>query len=302
MRYVSPLRYPGGKAKLLPFVRAVLHENALAGGAYIEPYAGGASVALGLLLGGDVSKVYINDIDPLVHAFWFSVLNHSDDICRLIRDTPVTAAEWKRQKSVQMHPHDQDPIRLGFAAFFLNRTNHSGMISSGGMIGGRSQKGAWKLNARYNKRALIERIEAIARQRSQITLSNDDALLFLSRTRKRLPRRSLVYLDPPYFVKGRRRLYANFYEQADHERIASFVQSSQANWMVSYDDVPQVRALYRGLRGVELELAYTARDRYRGSEVIFMSESLVVPNVGDSAALSFTRNETLSSARRSTKT
>lgn len=281
MRYVSPLRYPGGKAKLADFVKAILEQNRLLDGHYVEPYAGGASVALSLLVDEYVSRVHINDLDPAVHAFWHSVLHDTDALCRLIRDKRVSAAEWRRQRAVQETPTTADALALGFSTFFLNRTNRSGIIASGGMIGGNDQSGKWKLDARYNKVALIRRIERIARYRDRISLHCSDALELLKKLIPTLPPKSLLYLDPPYYVKGQRRLYANFYEHADHARVAALVTRAPLPWIVSYDDVPPIRKLYRGFRVIRYHLSYSARDRYDGAEAMFVSAGLRVPPATD---------------------
>jgi DNA adenine methylase len=230
-----------------------------------------------MLLQGSVSTVHINDIDPSIHAFWHSVLREPDELCRLIRDRPVSVAEWRRQRAIQHDPPNHSLLELGFSTFFLNRTNRSGIICSGGMIGGTYQSGAWKLDARFKKTALIERIERVAAHAARICLHRDDAGQLLTRLLPTLPKRSFVYLDPPYYLKGTRRLYANFYEHADHAYIANAISQARSAWLVSYDDRPEIRRLYRGFRSTRYRLSYTARDRYEGDEVLFFSNGLTVP-------------------------
>lgn len=278
VRYISPLRYPGGKAKLAGFIAQLLERNDLVGGTYAEPYAGGASVALALVLSGRVSKVHINDIDPAIYAFWYSVLHTPEELCRLIRDRRVSVAEWKRQREIQRASDDADLLTLGFSTFFLNRTNRSGIISSGGLIGGLAQRGAWKLNARYNKTELIGRIKRIALVANKVTLHGKDAAAFLRGVLPCLPKQSFIYLDPPYYVKGTRRLYANFYGHDDHVAIAKLIRRARRPWLVSYDDQPEIREMYRGFRSSRYHLSYTVRDRYNGREVLFFSDGLELPS------------------------
>lgn len=276
-RYASPLRYPGGKAKLANFVACLLEKNSLTGGHYVEPYAGGASVALALVLRGLVSRAHINDIDPAVHAFWHSVLNEPAALCQMIADTDVTTDEWRRQKLIQRDPAGHSTLTLGFSTFFLNRTNRSGIIASAGMIGGAGQAGAWKLDARYNKRELVTRVERIAGVADRIRLHHSDAAKLLKRLMPKLPERSFMYLDPPYYVKGTSRLYANCYEHEDHAAIAGLVRSASTPWLVSYDDQAQIRTMYDGFRCRRFRLSYTARERYEGAEVLVFSKLLRVP-------------------------
>jgi DNA adenine methylase len=277
MRFLSPLRYPGGKRKLSNFMKLVFCLNGLLDGTYAEPYAGGASVALALLYDEYVREVHINDLDYAIYAFWYSVLNMTESLCRLIRDTPVTIDQWHLQKATQYNPASSI-LDLGFSTFFLNRTNRSGIIN-GGVIGGKQQTGKWKLDARYNKKNLIDRIEKVARYRSRIHLHNMDASDFIGSIVPTLPMRSLVYLDPPYYVKGRQKLYADFYEPDDHQIVALLVRDIERQWIVSYDDLPQTRALYEGFKYLAYGLHYSAQDHYRGSEVMFVSDGLKVPSV-----------------------
>lgn len=277
LRYFTPLRYPGGKGKLAGFVKALLRANSLLDGEYVEPYAGGAAIALELLLHEYVTRIHINDVSRPIHAFWSSVLNHTEDLARLIVDTRLTVEEWDRQKKVLANPDDHDVLVLGFATFFLNRTNRSGILN-GGIIGGRDQTGPWKIDARFNSSELVSRITTIARMRSRINLTRKDALKFLNSGSKKWPRKTLVYLDPPYYVKGRE-LYHDFYQPEDHEHVAAFVTGGRLTqrWMVSYDNVKAIRRLYAAARHVVYDIGYSARSARTGSEVMFFADGIKVP-------------------------
>jgi DNA adenine methylase len=191
----TPLRYPGGKAKLAGYVKRIMKENRLLDGEYVEPYAGGAGIALELLLHEYVSRIHINDVSYPVYAFWQSVLQHTDVLCRMIRNTPISVASWDTQKKIFSNPSDFSVEKVGFATFFLNRTNRSGIFNAG-IIGGRDQTGAWKIDARYNVAELIGRVEAIANLRARINLTRQDALKFLKSGVRRWPQKTLIYLDP----------------------------------------------------------------------------------------------------------
>jgi DNA adenine methylase len=272
----SPLRYPGGKTSLSNFIRLALEKNDLLAGHYVEPYAGGAGMALRLLLNGDVSHVHINDLDKSVYAFWYAVIKKTDELCRLIRDTPVTMKSWYRQKAAQENPSQYSRLDLGFSTFFLNRTNRSGILQ-GGVIGGKDQSGKWKLYARYNKRHLLEKIENIARHKNQISIYNQDAADFIRKVLPKLPKNSLVYLDPPYYAKGEG-LYQNHYTHEDHAAVAKLIRLRiKQRWIVSYDDTSQIRELYEGYKMARYQLSYSAAERYKGSEVMFFCNDLVVP-------------------------
>lgn len=279
MRHFSPLRYPGGKGRLAPFVQTLFERNNLLDGHYVEPYAGGAAVALSLLLLEYASHVYINDISRPVYFFWKAVLDDTDALCRKIRDKEVTPQEWRRQRNILLHPTDYSRLSVAFAFFFLNRTNRSGIIHTGGMIGGNDQTGNWKIDARYNRQELISRIETIASYSNRIHLSNKDAEVFLKAAVSSLPDKSLIFLDPPYFEQGQS-LYENHYQPKDHLRLAGMVKRNlRRNWIISYDNHPQIRTAYRGCRKLVYSLPYSAARKYEGSEVMFFSKGLAIPRV-----------------------
>lgn len=241
---------------------------------YVEPYAGGASLALSLLFGGLVSRVFLNDLDPAIYAFWRSVLDQPTQFISLIQRTPVSTAEWRRQKQTYQVRDLSKPLQLGFATFYLNRTSHSGILN-GGVIGGRKQQGTWKIDARFNKPELVRRIERLVSFRDRIHVSGLDALSVLAIHRRRV--RPLVYLDPPYFGAGRD-LYMNAYRPGDHASVRDAVIALNVPWVVSYDDVPEIRTLYSGCRSRRIVLRHNARVSKEGREVVFFSERLRIPN------------------------
>lgn len=291
-RFPSPLRYPGGKGKIANFIKLIFLHNGLIGHQYVEPYAGGASAALSLLYEEYASCIYINDLNRSVYAFWHAALNNTDMLCKRVVDTKVTVQEWERQKSIQKGI-DPDPLDLAFSTFFLNRTNRSGIID-GGVIGGKDQKGSWKLDARYNKAELVRRIEKVARYRSRIVLTQLDAAEYLDSTVTYLPKDTFTYLDPPYYVKGKG-LYEDFYRHCDHAEVAQLVRNIRQPWIVSYDAVPEIMALYEPFDKLIYSLSYSAADRYRGAETMFFSAGLSSPAVTSPANI---RAEVVNKARR----
>jgi len=281
----TPLRYPGGKGKLTSFLKLIFEENDLLDGHYAEAYAGGAGIAVNLLLHGYASCVHLNDINKTVFAFWHSVINSSEELCKKIRDTKVTIKEWQKQFVIHRAPDEHSLLDLGFSTFFLNRTNRSGILT-GGVIGGLNQEGAWKIDARYNKVALCKRIEKIALYRTRVRLYNLDAAAFIIGVIPSLPDKSLVYLDPPYYVKSKR-LYRNFYKHNDHAAVAKLVTKKITKpWIVSYDYAPEILKVYDGCPSLMYGMNYSAgTNRHKGCEAMFFSEGLSVPDVENPAKL-----------------
>jgi DNA adenine methylase len=271
----TPLRYPGGKSQLAPFVSELLRANNLSGGVYAEPYAGGAGLAWRLLFGGQVSEVWLNDIDIGIHSFWHSVLSDSEQLCEKIHRTPVTMKVWRAQQSM-LSCSGASKLDIGFATLFLNRTNRSGIIS-GGVIGGKSQQGPYKLDCRFNKVELIAKIRRISSYAEVVKLSRLDARLCIGKWGKSLPPRALMNIDPPYFAKGHD-LYTNFYEPNDHRTVAAVVRKLKCPWMLTYDDAPEIEELYAGLPIYRKALTYSAQVKRRASELLMLSPQLMAPS------------------------
>jgi DNA adenine methylase len=275
--YYTPLRYPGGKARFAPFILGVLKRNNLIGGDYFEPYAGGAGIALDLLFNGHVAHVHINDYDPAIYYFWKALKDETSQFLDLLSDTPVNVEQWHRWRAILREETPASLVERGFATLFINRTNRSGVLK-GGIIGGKEQGGKYKIDVRFNKESLIARIEKIASHKSDISIYNEDALSLLKRCSKILPKKSLIYLDPPYYVRGSR-LYRNFYKEADHLAIANTLQSAKFEfpWVVSYDNVKEIRSMYKNQKKFSYQLSYSLQDKKIGEEIVFVSPNLTCP-------------------------
>jgi len=276
-RYLTPLRYPGGKQRLAPFVLELLVENEGIGGHYVEPYAGGAGVAVDLLLNNHVCHIHLNDSSLPIYAFWNSVISNPDDLCRRISSASLDVGEWKKQREIIRSPVGHDEIEIGFSTLYMNRCNRSGVLS-GGLIGGLEQTGEWKMDARFPRNELIRRIEVIASKKNSITIRNLDAEKFILEYIPYLPTNTFVYCDPPYFEKSRR-LYLNRYEKQDHTRIAQVIQKQlPRKWVVSYDASAEILSYYSERKAILYSLQYNASRVYKGQEVFIFSDNLRVPS------------------------
>lgn len=262
---------------MVDYIKRLFEVNDLMDGTYIEPYAGGASVALTLLFSEYASRIKINDIDRSIYAFWYSVLEETEGLCRMIQDTPVTMEQWERQREVQARKQEAELLELGFSTFFLNRANRSGILS-GGVIGGKNQEGKWKIDARYNKADLIERIESVAEYKDRIELTSMDAVELIKRYKRAPKAKTFCYLDPPYYVKGRD-LYLNYYTDDDHRAIAKAIKKYKGQWIISYDAVDFIKGLYQEYRQKEYQLSYSAGNPAKGKEIMVYSEGLEIPEV-----------------------
>lgn len=269
----SPLRYPGGKASLADFFATAIEALRLDKPTYVEPYAGGAGAGLDLLYRGVVERVVINDLDRSIYSVWISMLNQTDAFLARLDATPLTVDEWRRQREIYRARDDKDidPLDLGFATFYLNRTNRSGVLR-GGIIGGLEQRGTYKMGARFNRATLRARIEQLAAYRSKVRVSNQDGV---ARLRHWLPKENVfAYVDPPYYAKGSF-LYLNSFNEAQHADLARLLNThADANWVLTYDLAPEIEALYAERTTLEFNLHYSAHRREKASELMVVSNTV----------------------------
>lgn len=272
MANFSPLRYPGGKGKTYKYISYLVHENNIE--TYIEPFAGGASVALNLLINGDVNKIIINDFDRSIYSLWYTIINNSDALIKLIDTTDITMDEWYRQKEIQNKKDSVDLLELAFSTLFLNRTNRSGIIKAG-VIGGKNQNGKYKLDCRFNKKNIIQRIQKIASFSNSIEVYNLDAKDCIKEIIAN-SNNSFTFFDPPYYVKGPD-LYTNFYTHEDHVELSKCIIQILKNhfWILTYDSAEEIMNLYRDFKNYQYYLNYSIARPSKGLEYIFFSNKLV---------------------------
>lgn len=277
--YYSPLRYPGGKGKLAPFMEYMIDKLELRGGTYIEPFAGGAGIALELLFNSVVDHIVINDYDRAVASFWRAVLNENERFIEQIMEVPISIEEWERQREV-LKTSTKYSFELGFATFFLNRTNRSGIIN-GGPIGGKKQEGEWKLDVRFNREALAERVAAIGKRKRDITVYNKDVNSLIVNYVKKYGDKTLIFFDPPYFGKGKQ-LYMNYFSLEDHKRIEKLISEHvNCNWMITYDNAPEIVRIYDGYEIRQYDLNYSVAQKRVASELIIFPSREICPTNAD---------------------
>jgi DNA adenine methylase len=273
-RYLSPLRYPGGKGRLAKFVAGLLEHQYPRPNRYVEPFAGGAGVGLRLLVDEYVDEIVINDLNPGIAAFWRAVFKRSDDLLERLATCDVTVNEWLRQREVYM-AEPKDDVDLGFALFFLNRTNRSGILD-GRPIGGYKQTGQWKIGARFDRRGLAERLRVLSKYGSRVSVCEIDGIDLIDR---HLPDRdSFIYADPPYLGKGDH-LYLDTFHWSDHVRLAGLLRKG-GRWLLTYDADPRITGdLYAGFRCAEFSMSHSAATQHIGQEYAVFAPTVEVPTL-----------------------
>ena len=278
--FYSPLRYPGGKGKLTPLIKLLIDMHGHRGGTYIEPFAGGAGVAIELLEKGVVSEIVINDLDKGIYSFWRAILEETDRFLEQVSRVPLTIDEWKKQRSICFRNNKKYSFELGFATFYMNRTNRSGIIKAG-VIGGMEQSGLWKLDARFNREDLIFRIKKIAENKSKIHLYNKDIKSFLEKYIPKYEDNAFIYFDPPYFNKGKQ-LYLNFFNYNDHIRIEKLIGNTvNCDWIITYDDEPTIEKIYEKYCIRRIELNYSVAKKRKANELIIFKDNTKIPTLSN---------------------
>ena len=272
----SPLRYPGGKTALYRMVARIIQDNELKRCHYVEPYAGGAGLALSLLFNSYVHEIHLNDIDLSLYALWDTILNNTEQLCHLIEKTAISIENWHKAKAIQKNKRNATWIELAFSTLFLNRTNRSGIIE-GGVIGGLEQSGTYKLDCRFNKVKLIQKIRRIAKYSHRIHFYNLDAIAFLQKMRQALPETSFYCIDPPYYAKGAL-LYRNAYAPKDHKTLAKFLFTLKSPWVLTYDNAPSIQTLYPQHSQYNFHLNYSAARKKVATELLIKSNQLYLNN------------------------
>lgn len=275
--YYSPLRYPGGKGKLASFMEYMIDQLGHRGGTYIEPFAGGAGIAMELLLRNVVSRIVINDYDKAVWSFWKAILTETDRFVEEIRTVPLTVDEWQKQHEILVTQNDKYSFELGFAAFYMNRTNRSGIIK-GGVIGGQEQAKDWKMDVRFKREELVTRIQRIAARKKDIKLYNKDVNSFIKNYVPLYEENALIYFDPPYFRKGQQ-LYMNFFNYKDHVRIEQEIREHvNCDWIITYDYEPQIEEIYHNYNLRLYDLNYSVSTKRKANELMIFKDGIFIPS------------------------
>lgn len=285
MKTCSPLRYPGGKSAMAGLLAGIRRLNGLGEHVIAEPFAGGAGASLALLYLEETYEIHINDADPAIYDFWWSVVNDISPFLDMLEKALVNMSEWHRQRDVYRNQGNVSRLHRGFATFYLNRCNRSGIIMKGGPIGGVRQTGKWKLDARFNRDELRRRCEKIAEYRDRINVSCRDGIDFINT----LDDRSTFYfIDPPYYVKGNT-LYLNALKEEYHAALADRLKAmNNAAWVLTYDDCPQIRRMYQDWATIRpFSLRYAAAERRAGKEVLIVPKWMGLPTSQTSTAITW---------------
>ena len=273
---LSPLRYPGGKKRLAAYVAETLRVNGLTPEVLVEPFAGGASVALQLAYDGWVDSIVLGEADPLVASFWKIVFNDPDWLVGQVDQLEISVDEWQRVK--QSRPRSDRDRAL--ACLYLNRTSFSGILApSAGPIGGLRQSSDYGIDCRFPRETIKRRIRKAATLSDRVlgvvhgswreTIRRVQALRFRNGE-------VFYYLDPPFFHKADR-LYSYFFLEEDHRRLHNRLVQLKQPWLLSYDAAPEALKMYahNGLGPQRIDMLYSSAAQGGPSQV----QELIITNL-----------------------
>lgn len=256
---LSPLRYPGGKKRLAGYIAETLKLNRFRPKLFVEPFAGGASVALQLLKDDLVDTIALCDRDPMVASFWLTVFTDHEWLVNQLSKIELTLENWLRFKN----GHFRSTRTLALACIFLNRTSFSGILSpTAGPIGGFSQTSEYKLDCRFNVDGIIRRITQAAELADRVTFVKEDGwqqAVKSVKLRRYGAGEVLYYFDPPFYEKADR-LYRYYFDDGDHQALHDALPDLGQHWILSYDAAETIINMYtnNGIGPKQVELLYSA--------------------------------------------
>ncbi|WP_156250878.1 DNA adenine methylase [Pseudactinotalea terrae] len=284
-RYLSPLRYPGGKARMAGRLADIFagQVSLLEVEVWIEPFAGGAGAGLHLLETGAVSEVWLTEKHPALAAMWATVLAEPEQLARRVESTMPDLDLWTASLEAVGAAMDGtwagERFELAFAALVVNRCSRSGIVAPRvGPIGGKQQSGPWTIASRWNGDGLASRIRHLGTLAGRIRFTEGEAVTTIADLDgSGIEEEVMLLVDPPYLREGNR-LYANGMTEVEHRELARVLNASPARWLLTYDDEDVVaQVLYPHRRVLAYQIPNTANRARIATEHAVLSDNLWLP-------------------------
>lgn len=242
----SPLRYPGGKSRSIKKIIEYLPENF---SEFREPFVGGGSLFIYLKQQYPHLKIWINDLNPELFLFWKTAQSDLEKMVKEIFDIKNSYLDGKKlfNELTNVTVDELSDFERAVRFFVLNRITFSGTVESGGF----SKQAFYK---RFTESS-IERLEKLESILPNIKITNIDYSYLLKSTSKNI----FLFLDPPYFTATKSKLYGKkgeLHTTFNHERFSKLMKDCYSNWLITYDDCPEIRANFRFFNLYEWEVQY----------------------------------------------
>lgn len=282
-RWISPLRYPGGKARMGAALTTIWETQMSPMDIEIwsEPFAGGAGAGLHLLADNTISELWLTEKHPALAAFWRTAAHNGAELAASVRTTTPSMQLWRHAQEAVAAAEAGDTVddtELAFAALILNRCSRSGMVNAiVGPMGGKHQSGRWTLQSRWYGEGIAERIDVVHRLGDRIRVMEGDGIEQIRELDGSvgIEDEMMLFVDPPYLVQGNR-LYANGMTIDDHARLASALAGSACHWLLTYDGDDRVLDLYPTNRVLAYQIPNTVNRARIAEEYAVLSPALMV--------------------------
>lgn len=276
----SLLRYPGGKAKLLPQIHKHLTAKLNCDGfEYREPFFGGGAVGIAYMAANPANrKVWINDKDVGIACLWTSVIRYPELLkSEVLKFAPSIDFfyEFKEElKANNSMPFETKQIvQYGFKKLAIHQMSYSGLgTMSGGPLGGRDQQNINnRIDSRWSPSNLRKKIDDLHELFSRFEIRENacthyDAIDLIECKSSE----AILYLDPPYLIEGPN-LYQHSFSLSDHCRLADALRYTEHQWVLSYDDCEKIRKLFDWAEIEKVHVAYSITKPTKKSELIIAS-------------------------------
>ena len=242
----GPLSYIGGKNRLAKQLIAMFPPHVT----YCEVFLGGGQV----FFRKEPSKVeVINDIDNEVVNFFRCAQQHPEEMVRCLKFVLV-GREWFRLFNVQ-NPAGLTDIQRAVRFFYLQKNCYAGLVRD-------RHYGAKVVGAPgFNPSRLPELLTNVHKRLARVQIESLPFQEFIPRFDRP---GTLLYLDPPYW---RRKLYNFNFADEDYRILSDLLSSISGKFILSVDDVPQLRELFAWATITDVEVPYTSQKepgkRYR---------------------------------------
>lgn len=284
---MSFFRYPGGKSKLAKIIVSKLSDIASSNNLveYREPFFGGGSIGINFIQSNQPKSIWINDKDIGIACLWTAVIKDCAKFKEYVMGFKPTVAAFYKFKNDLLNlkeiPKDRNSvIEIGFMKFAIHQISYSGLgTKSGGPLGGADQKSQYKVDCRWSPNYVCKKIDKMFNLLSKFNINQNACtnLDFESLIQDKSVQ-SLLYLDPPYYIKGND-LYQKGFSLDDHQRLADLLRNTPHKWLLSYDDCEEIRNIYSWAKIDSIDVNYTitaTKDKHTGKRLARIKPELLI--------------------------
>ena len=264
LKNISPLRYPGGKTRACKILDQIIseHFNISNFDTLLSPFFGGGSFEF-FFQNKYNHQLCVNDKFTPLSNFWTQVKKDKTTLCAELRKIDVVSKDdfIKYRNSVIL---EKDILQQAKQYFILNRCSFSGATLSGGF----SEEASVK---RFTDNS-IKKIEQL--NLDNMEMYNYDFEYFLQEYSKAS---TLIFLDPPYFLEKKSKLYGkngDLHENFDHDKLFQILKMKK-NWILTYNNCEYIKTLYKDFTIFEVDWKYGMNKTKKSSEIV------IVNNIGD---------------------